>query len=215
MKLSLGLTIFATLLIIAFLGCSSPPNQPFCGDGVCQPPQENEYNCSINNGGDCPPNNQLGICKDGTKGNKCSDNQPLFCDKGNLVNNCKKCGCFNSNYNCLADNSCKKIDFSEPKYDCTYCEGFCFSKDPNRGSFCGADKYYEWDKYPDAIWGRACVTQSDCGPGLEYNCIDNTCIKDYMMDFSSFFGVQLKLDYPQYVKINSEFPLKITNHQKH
>lgn len=39
-------------------------------------------------------------CSDGTKFWQCSENSPLYCDGGVLVDNCNKCGC-NANQKCI------------------------------------------------------------------------------------------------------------------
>ncbi|VVB54584.1 Uncharacterised protein [uncultured archaeon] len=55
---------------------------PCCGDGNCEA-GENSINCPI----DCPL-----TCSDGTKYGACSTNK-LFCDNGELKNQCEFCGC--------------------------------------------------------------------------------------------------------------------------
>jgi hypothetical protein len=44
-------------------------------------------------------------CNDGTLYGSCSTNKPLFCDNGNLVNDCQNCGC-SSGLFCQGDGSC-------------------------------------------------------------------------------------------------------------
>lgn len=65
--------------------------------------------------GTCGTKNQ---CSDGTLQGECSPNKPNYCDNGNLVNNCQKCGCpklyckagtICPEYTCQEDGSCKTI----------------------------------------------------------------------------------------------------------
>lgn len=51
----------AVALIVLSSGCVAP-SQPVCGNGICETPQENEENCPISNGGDCPPPSALQTC---------------------------------------------------------------------------------------------------------------------------------------------------------
>jgi hypothetical protein len=52
----------------------------------------------------------VATCQDGTAYGQCSGNNGLYCDNGNLANNCSVCGCSNgficSNNECLQANSC-------------------------------------------------------------------------------------------------------------
>jgi len=45
-------------------------------------------------------------CSDGTPYGLCSETKPLYCDNGNLVNNCSYCGCPSEKACNLADNKC-------------------------------------------------------------------------------------------------------------
>ena len=45
-------------------------------------------------------------CSDGTLYGQCSVNQPLFCNNGQLVNNCQQCGC-PQGLSCQSDGSCR------------------------------------------------------------------------------------------------------------
>jgi hypothetical protein len=45
------------------------------------------------------------FCVDGTLLNTCSNDKPKYCDNGNLVNDCQKCGC--SKGTCQADGTCQ------------------------------------------------------------------------------------------------------------
>jgi len=59
----------AALLLILLIGCTQPAT---CGNGICED-EETQENCSIQNGGDCPP---IELC-----GNE-------LCDKGETIKNC-------------------------------------------------------------------------------------------------------------------------------
>lgn len=43
-------------------------------------------------------------CVDGTPYGSCSSNQPDYCDNGNLIKKCSKCGCYSGS--CQADETC-------------------------------------------------------------------------------------------------------------
>ena len=47
----------------------------------------------------------LAECSDGTLYRECSSNQPLYCNNGELINNCQECGC-SSNETCQQDGNC-------------------------------------------------------------------------------------------------------------
>jgi hypothetical protein len=53
-------------------------------------------------------------CSDGTVYGQCSSQKPLYCDSGNLVNSCQKCGCSAPEGICQPDGTCKK-QIGEPK----------------------------------------------------------------------------------------------------
>ena len=59
------------------------------------------------------------ICEDNTLYTKCSKNKPYFCDNGNLIENCKLCGCNSGdycyNYTCT---SCKEAWVCSEWSDC-------------------------------------------------------------------------------------------------
>ncbi len=46
-------------------------------------------------------------CSDGTPYGQCSSEKPLYCDNGNLVDNCDTCGCPSGN-TCNGDGTCRK-----------------------------------------------------------------------------------------------------------
>jgi len=45
------------------------------------------------------------VCSDGTRYGECSSDKPKYCDNGNLIDNCQKCGCPSGKV-CRADGSC-------------------------------------------------------------------------------------------------------------
>ena len=60
------------------------------------------------------------ICNDGTFFNKCSEKRPFYCDKGNLIQNCKVCGC-NGDFSCNGNicSSCKEAWLCSEYSECT------------------------------------------------------------------------------------------------
>jgi len=55
-------------------------------------------------------------CSDGTAYGSCSSTKPLYCNNGNLVNNCQQCGC-PIGYSCQGDGSCKSNLAAYWKFD--------------------------------------------------------------------------------------------------
>ncbi|MCP3682822.1 MAG: hypothetical protein GY861_09050 [bacterium] len=60
--------------------------------------------------------------EDGTIETQCSPTKPLYCNKGELVNNCSNCGC-PDNLQCQFDESCS--DFKDDKTTCESTGGKC------------------------------------------------------------------------------------------
>ncbi len=49
------------------------------------------------------------LCSEGTPYNQCSTSQPVYCDEGELINDCRRCDC-PSNQICNIDGSCSDLD---------------------------------------------------------------------------------------------------------
>ncbi len=63
-------------------------------------------------------------CLDNTPDNQCSSTKPLYCDNGDLINNCNVCGCDPSHF-CNADGSCSECVIPEDNMDVTQSTIFC------------------------------------------------------------------------------------------
>jgi len=62
-------------------------------------------------------------CLDGTAFNQCSEDKPVYCEEGKLVNKCSECGCV-SGHECLSSGECKgetvELEISEVKAEREY-----------------------------------------------------------------------------------------------
>lgn len=129
------------------------------------------------------------ICNDGTAFFKCSENEPMFCDSGNLVDDCKKCGC-KLNSKCLANGICEKFTCSDGT---DY--GACSKINPNFCqdgvlkevcSLCGCDQGYECKS--DGSCSKTVVVISDEKPPIISEDLKSRNLLEFIIDFfKSFF----------------------------
>lgn len=206
MKLEI-LIIGLIVLAVALSGCIQPA---VCGNGICEN-GENESNCTP----DCKASS--GDCQDGTTEGKCSETSPLICRNGELVPECKVCGCLTNLFSCGNNGDCTKKELTAPNYDCTFCQGFCYVRDKLTKSHCTSDgRYFEWrlDEENGEFQGKQCNSDNDCippeGHGSTFKCIENHCLND-IFSLLSYNGIGIKLDYPRNVSDSFVFKITATN----
>ena len=159
----------------------------------------------------------LGImtCSDGTNEGECShSNTSMVCQNGELEFACESCGCDNL-FSCQSNGICAKNELSKPSYNCTVCNGFCYTNDSKTKPYCSNEgKYYEWNILSGStLWGKACTTDDSCldSSGF-FKCIDGKCLLDRTMP-SVNYPVKIEFAYPRFVDKDSSFifSVKIKN----
>ena len=146
-------------------------------------------------------------CSDGTKNNSCSERKPLFCEGGNLIENCEVCSCDNLLL-CSSSGACTRKEGPNPNFDCIFCDGFCYAKLPDRlnmNSYCTKDEVlHEW--WGD-LEGKHCNLNSDCVN--QQSCVDNRCLTEGLFVQGDESEITLSLEYPKFVKLGEPFVFKI------
>ncbi len=113
------------------------------------------------------------VCSDGTPDGQCSSTVPLYCDRGELRDDCSQCGCQGGV--CQTDGTCAPKNDSPPGDDKD--PGGSGMKDAEEAQACAKDSRGTWVEFPDQCADRcntngqtACagvVTEScDCGDGF-------------------------------------------------
>tara|TARA_Y100000034_G_C6905177_1_gene419743 strand:- start:1384 stop:2148 length:765 start_codon:yes stop_codon:yes gene_type:complete len=111
-------------------------------------------------------------CEDLTPYYTCSINKPLYCEAGDLIENCNECGC-SEGYEC-ADNTCEKIIVIETCEDGTYYNS------------CNEERKY----CNEGVLENNCNICGGCSEGEK--CIDNKCeetkpsFKDVLITIGKF-----------------------------
>jgi len=145
--------------------------------------------CSIETGGCMAPEPVLDECQDGTLYGECSTNKPLFCDNGELANDCGSCGCSDSHECNVTTNFCGPYcDEGTPYEHCSsqlpsFCSNgtvidLCGSCGCGNGTYCDyTDNDCEIKKSDESYCEANIECESD-------NCFHNKCRPSYhLCDF--------------------------------
>lgn len=114
---------------------------------------------------DLPVNTSL-KCGDGTDYGKCSSNKPRYCDDGDLVNNCQKCGC-PSGKECRGDGNCYVTSSGGGRSSGGGGGGGGYGAKPKPSCFDGIENCHDGDCEGGIDCGGPCQSCPSCNDGVQ------------------------------------------------